>query len=187
MNTYPIQNKLEEENIIKHIMTNNQYSEEIFHKTNRNQMKKKGNFQNNTKDNNKKWATFTYIDRETKRITKIFKTTNLKIAFKTTNTIQNHLCNLKEPNPRKDPYQKSGIYQLTCKECNQKYIGQTGRTFKIRYNEHINAIKSNKSTSKYVQHILDNQNSYGTIHDTMDILSMTKKGQHMNTLERYHI
>jgi hypothetical protein len=24
------------------------------------------------------------------------------------------------------------------------YIGQTGRTFKIRYNEHINTIKSNK-------------------------------------------
>jgi hypothetical protein len=59
-------------------MTNNQYSEEIFHKINRNQMKKKGNFQNNNKDNNKKWATFTYIGREIRRITKIFKTTNLK-------------------------------------------------------------------------------------------------------------
>jgi hypothetical protein len=51
----------------------------------------------------------------------------------------------------------------------------------------MNAIKSNKSTSKYVQHILDNRHSYGTIHDTMDILRITKKGQHMNTLERYNI
>jgi hypothetical protein len=40
MDTYPVQNKIEEENIIKHIITSNQYSEEIFHKINRNQMKK---------------------------------------------------------------------------------------------------------------------------------------------------
>jgi hypothetical protein len=132
-------------------------------------------------------ATFTYIGKETRSITKIFKNTNLKIAFKTTNTVQNHLCYLKEPNHRKDPYHNSGIYQLTCKECNQKYIGQTGRTFKTRYNEHIDAIKSNKSTSKYAEHILDNQHSYWTIHDTMDIPCVTKKGEHMNTLERYHI
>jgi hypothetical protein len=53
MNTYPIQKKIEEENIIKHIMTNNQYSKEIFHKINRSQKKKKYNFQNNNKYNNK--------------------------------------------------------------------------------------------------------------------------------------
>jgi hypothetical protein len=103
INTYPIQNKIEEENII---MTNNQYSEKIFHKINRNQKKKKDNFQNNNKDNNKEWATFTYIGRDTRRITKIFKTAYLKIAFKTTNTIQNNLCNLKEPNHRRHPYKK---------------------------------------------------------------------------------
>jgi hypothetical protein len=146
-------------------MTNNQCTEEIFHKINRSQKKKKYNFQNHNKDNNK-WATFMYIGRETRRITKIFKTTNLKIAFKTTNTIQNQLCNLKESNHRKDPYHNSEIYQLTCKVCNQKYICQTGHTFKTRYNKHINAIKSNKSTLKYAQHILDNQHSYGTTHDT---------------------
>jgi hypothetical protein len=123
----------------------------------------------------------------TRRITEIYKTANLKIAFKTTNTIQNHLCNLKEPNHRKDPYHKSVIYQLTCKECNQKYIGQTDRTFKTRYNEHINAIKSNKSTKKSAQHLLDNQHSYGTVTRLYGYTTCNKKGQHMNTLERYHI
>jgi hypothetical protein len=53
MNTYPIQNKIGEENIIKRIMTNNQYSEDIFHKINSRQTKKKYHFQNNNKDNNK--------------------------------------------------------------------------------------------------------------------------------------
>jgi hypothetical protein len=45
MNTYPIQNKIEEENIIKHIMTNNQHPKETFHKINRSQKKKNYNFQ----------------------------------------------------------------------------------------------------------------------------------------------
>jgi hypothetical protein len=176
MNTYPIQNKTEEENIIKQITIKNQYPEETFHKINsKSQQKKNYNLQRSDKDNIKKWATFTCIGRETRSITKIFKTTNLKVAFKTSNTIQNHLCNLKESNHQKDPYQNSGIYQLTCKECNLKYLGQTDRTFKTRYNEHINAIKSNKSTSRYAQHILDNRYSYGTIYDTMDILWTTRE------------
>jgi hypothetical protein len=35
---------------------------------------------------------------------------------------------------------------ITCVDCNQKYMVQTGRIFKIRYNEHVKALKSNKST-----------------------------------------
>jgi hypothetical protein len=38
----------------------------------------------------KKWATFTYTGSETKFITKLFKNTNLKIAYKTVNTIGNY-------------------------------------------------------------------------------------------------
>jgi hypothetical protein len=53
MKIYLIQNKTEEGNIIKHIMTNNQYPEDIFHKINRSQNKRKYIFQSNDKDNNK--------------------------------------------------------------------------------------------------------------------------------------
>jgi hypothetical protein len=64
-------------------------------------------------------------------------------------------------------------------------MGHTGRTFKIRYNEHIKAIKSNKSTSKYAEHTLDNGHTYGTTQDTIDTLRITKKkSQYLNTLER---
>jgi hypothetical protein len=48
-------------------------------------------------------------------------------------------------------------------------------------------MKSNQSTSKCVQHTLDNRYTYGTIQDTMDILRITKRGRIMNTLGRYHI
>ena len=35
----------------------------------------------------KNWATFTYIGKQTTYITKLFKNTNVKIAFRTQNTI----------------------------------------------------------------------------------------------------
>jgi hypothetical protein len=44
---------------------------------------KKRNTQNTTPDTNRKWATFTYIGKETRAITKLFKNTNLHIAYKT--------------------------------------------------------------------------------------------------------
>jgi hypothetical protein len=71
--------------------------------------------------------------------------------------------------------------------CHLKYIGQTGRNFKTRYKEHIHAIRTNKTTSKYAQHILETGHTYGTIENTLNILHCEKKGPLMNTLEQFHI
>jgi len=38
-----------------------------------------------------KWATFTYIGKETTYITKLFKHTNIKIAYVTNNSIELNL------------------------------------------------------------------------------------------------
>jgi len=43
---------------------------------------------NTTKDENKKWATFTYYSSKIWKITNLFKHTNIKIAFQSTNTLQ---------------------------------------------------------------------------------------------------
>jgi hypothetical protein len=70
MNTYPVQKKTYEDNVIKHIMTKSLYPEQTFHKINsRSQKIKNYNSQSSYKDNIKKWATFTYIGRETRSIT----------------------------------------------------------------------------------------------------------------------
>jgi hypothetical protein len=54
-----------------------------------------------------------------------------------------------------DTYTLSGVYEMTRKDCPTKYAGQTGRTFRARYNEHMREIKTNGKTSKYAQHIHD--------------------------------
>jgi hypothetical protein len=69
----------------------------------------------------------------------------------------------------------------------EKYIGQTGRNFKTRYKEHIQSVSSNNPNSKYSQHILDTQHTYGPITDIMEVLQFEKKGKLMNAWERFHI
>jgi hypothetical protein len=68
-----------------------------------------------------------------------------------------------------------------------KYVGQTGRTFKIHYKEHIQAIRTNKHNAKFAQHILDTAYAFNSIDQTMEILLIEKKGQKLNTLERFQI
>jgi len=59
----------------------------------------------------------------------------LKIAFTTQNTIGKLLS--KQQNHNQSKFDKCGVYQLTCLDCNMKYIGQTGRPFHIRFQEHF--------------------------------------------------
>jgi hypothetical protein len=72
-------------------------------------------------------------------------------------------------------------------DCSLKYIGQTGRTFKTRSKEHIQAIRSNNDNSGYANHMLNTGHACGSIADTMTVLKTEKKGKLPNTLEKYHI
>jgi hypothetical protein len=76
---------------------------------------------------------------------------------------------------------------MKCLDCPLKYIGQTGRTFNLRYKEHILAIRSNCSRSGNLNHILNTGHSYGTITDTMDVIRTGRKSRHLNTSERHRI
>jgi len=51
-----------------------------------------------TKNENKKWATFTYHSPKVRKLTNLFKHTNINIALKSTNTIQQ---SIKPKNPEK--------------------------------------------------------------------------------------
>jgi hypothetical protein len=56
-----------------------------------------------------------------------------------------------------------------------KYTGQMGRTFKACFKEPIQDISTNKSNSKFAQHIPDTGHTYKT-DQTMKILHIGKKG-----------
>ena len=64
-----------------------------------------------SKSSDTKWATFTYTTPQIRKITNIFKQTNVKIAYKTNNTI---LQLTKPTNTPIPPHANSEIYALTC-------------------------------------------------------------------------
>jgi len=75
----------------------------------------------------KKWATFTHSSPYVRKITNLFKNTNVKVTFKSNNTV----AQLTKPHtttiPSPAPYDMSGIHLLTCTTCKQAYVGQTSR------------------------------------------------------------
>ena len=104
----------------------------------------------------KKLVTFTYHSSLKRRVSNFFKQTELNIAFKATNTIQQQISDKQFLN------NPSGLYRLKRNTCNKVYVGQSGRAITKRFKEHIRYIKSNNPTSAYAAHILQNIHEFGT-------------------------
>jgi len=83
-----------------------------------------------------------------------------------------------------DKYTQSGVYKLTCPDCDKTYVGQIGRNPLARFNEHKAAFKTNNNTSDYAKHLIEQTHSFGPIHNTMQILQRHKKGAYLNSIER---
>jgi hypothetical protein len=134
-----------------------------------------------------KWAKFTYIGKETMFITKLFKNSSVKIAFTTNNTISKSLTVKPSQVQKQNRFDKSGVYQPTCLDCNMKYVDQTGRPFRVRFQEHFPDYKYANNKSKFAAHLLENKHSIGHIDDIMEVLHITNKGRFRNTVEKFHI
>jgi hypothetical protein len=91
------------------------------------------------------------------------------VAFKCNNKIAQLLKPTNNTTPH-TPYDRSGIYSLTCCTCQQAYVGQTSRNLELRYQEHTRSIRNNNPTSAYALHILQNRHEYGPMNTTMDLL-----------------
>jgi hypothetical protein len=131
-----------------------------------------------------KWATFTYVGKETRFITQIFRNTDLKIAYKVNSTIETLS---KTTRTHLDKYSASGIYKLTRPDCGKAYVGQTGRSFSVRYKELRHSFRTNNTNSNFAQHLINNIHTFAPIDATMHILEFQKKSRHLNTLEKYYI
>jgi len=68
-----------------------------------------------------------------------------------------------------------------------KYTGQTGRSFKVRFQEHLLDFKYNNNRSKFAQQLTDNKQAIGNMEDIMEVVHLTKKGKMMDTLEGFRI
>jgi len=65
-----------------------------------------------------------------------------------------------------------------------KYTGQTGRHFKIRFQEHFRDFKYGNNKSKYAQHLLENKHAFDPMEDIMDIVHVTNKGKMLGHIRK---
>jgi len=164
---------------MKQIIHSNKYDVLVLDKINGTRNKQKQRTQR------AKWPKLTYVGKETRFVTKLFKNTNIKIAFTTNNNIGRLLSRQHTYNRNK--YEKCGIYQITCPACNKKYIGQTDRPFHVRFRKHFRDYKYDNNNSKFAQHLVEKEHSFGPMESVMNTIHVVNKGRMLHTLERFCI
>jgi hypothetical protein len=186
MITFPMnkENKRKEWNTIRKNAQNNNFPENTITKL-KNRIEHNKMHQKPKDNTTKKWATFTYYSPQIRKVTNLFKHTGIKISFRSSNNIQQLIQT--KGNNRTEQYNHSGIYALTCKTCKHKYIRQTSRELKQRYQEHIRYIRNNNPQSAFAQHILNNQHECGTIDEIMTSLKCIKHAPLLIPYEQYFI
>ena len=134
-----------------------------------------GCLKDETKESNKNkiWTTFTYYSPKVRKITILFKHTNVGISLKNTNNLQQRTK--PETDNKVLEQDKSGIYELTCNTYHMSCNGQTSRSLKQRYQEHIRYVKNNEPQSAYALHILNNKHEFDPNKDTMTLMKHIDK------------
>ena len=121
------------------------------------------------------------MGKETRYITKLFKIFDVKISYTTNYNLSKLPATRTDQNL--DKYERNGVYQLECPSCNKKYIGQTG----VRFREHYNDYKYGQNKSKFVQHVIDEDHSFGPMNEIMEVSHVAKKRKMLDTLEKFYI
>ena len=81
---------------------------------------------------------------------------------------------------------RSGVYKITCSECNCIYVGQTGRSLRERYCEHALAYeKGKKEKSAFAGHLIDT--GHALAGSTIQLIHNASKGRLMSMLEEVEI
>ena len=127
------------------------------------------------------WCKLFFCGPLTYKISKLFYSCKIRLAFYNNFCIKNFLCNGKDS---VDSLSKSGVYQLSCGDCHCIFIGQSGRNFKLRAKELKNAYENSSQQWHFAKHLLD--------HDHFSdfkpkILRIAKKGRRLNILEKMEI
>jgi hypothetical protein len=79
---------------------------------------------------------------------------------------------------------KSGVYELMCDDCEMRYIGQTGRSFKTRMREHRRCFINYDNSSGITRHLND---EHHWCNFDPKVLHVHNKGRKLDFLEHFEI
>lgn len=126
----------------------------------------------------------TYVPKVTNKLKSTFRRQNMEMVFSTQNKLCTMLGSSKDKTVREE---KSGVYEITCSVCLEKYFGQTRRQALIRYREHLAAIKLNKpSKSSVASHSLERLHFNFTA-ESMKLIKVVNNASTLDAYESYYI
>ncbi|KAJ8938030.1 hypothetical protein NQ318_003334 [Aromia moschata] len=146
-----------EKQLIKNIAKSNGYSVHLIDKLIRKHTFKRTLYNSTTfrrDTDNSKFASLPYEPKFTQGLDTILKNININLVYNCKNKLQTLLGN---PKDKIDNNEKSRIYEISCKDCDQKYFGQTKRSILTRFKEHMAHLKYGRTERSCVaQHAFDN-------------------------------
>ena len=75
----------------------------------------------------------------------------MSLAFSFKNTIRTHVVSNRDRCKLGD----IGVYLIPCKDCNRRYVGETGRNLEVRLEEHKRACRLGLTNSMVAKHTLE--------------------------------
>ncbi|XP_044765559.1 uncharacterized protein LOC123321847 [Coccinella septempunctata] len=118
-----------------------------------------------------------YRDLNPKLISTL-KKYNYTLSYRRHATLENLLINCKK---RREKEEMSGVYKISCRDCESFYIGMTTRNMKKRFNEHL----KNRPISALGEHLKEKDHS--TNFDNLKILHKETNYHKITLLEQYEI
>lgn len=182
--TLPLSNEnLEKElNTIKIIATNNGFESKIINQIKHKVLRKLTLSSIIMEDKeNDFFRTLTYFGKISEKIAGVLRKQVTNITFKPAVKLGNLLINNKD---RCEKNKKSGVYKLTCQDCQGVYIGQTGRSFETRKKEHWRSLRLKKSDSTFANHLMEEGHKPSS---DMKILHVQSKGFKLDVLEAMEV
>ena len=180
--------------IIKQIAKNNGYKIKDINNLILKHKNKNNNSLNTKVNENVKYIGAIYTTELPYTLNNTMKKYNYKIGFRTDNKLEKLLKTKNKNNNNGDDFiKKAGVYKINCESCDKIYIGQTGRSFKERFKEHIPKTENLTPqkildiNTKFALHIIDTNHKYTDIYTNLTPIHYCNKGKYLDTLEEYEI
>lgn len=109
---------------------------------------------------------------------------NTQTVFRSKSKLKNLLPSVKD---KTDNLKKSGIYEISCGDCNAKYIGQSKRSITTRFKEHMRHIKYNQpSKSSVAEHVLSNDH-FNISNTNLKLIRQVTNDKALDAYESFYI
>ena len=110
-------------------------------------------------DNRKPTINIPYNNFPQDYIKPILRSKNINVTHKSGNTRRSTLVNNRGQKPPFEPRRGAGVYVIPCENCDQCYVGETGRDFQVRLREHKQYVRLGNENSAVFNHIFRKKHS----------------------------